>query len=259
MFFNSYPLFNRGRTLKLEMLEQLRDFPRNFIDVFLEQYSNGILSGCQLKVNSDYITVTKGIVKHNDMIYILKENCIVPYECTDRLVILKVRFLDETKNNDFVRYGTELFIDDNLEIQNDEMELCRFKVKTGAKLRVDYVSFEDMSTEYDTLNIINSPFAAKDKSSLSPEILKYFAKEAFKYNITNPLDISFCMMCLQNQDVIERDLLLSYTGARLKIQLKDYSNKEIYEHLVRILESIKQGKEALGNHNKSNYRKILVD
>lgn len=259
MFFNKYPLFNRGRILKLEMLEQLRDFPRDFIDILLGEYSDGIISGCNIKVNQDSIVVSKGIVKHNNIIYILKDDYILPYEYTNNTVILKIRFLSETKNNDFIRYGTEMVIDDNLDIQRDEMELCRFKVKMGAKLRVDYVNFEDMSTEYDTVNIINSPFAAYEKSSLSPKILRCFAKEAFQYNLTNALDISFCMMCLQSTKVIERDLIINYIEARLKILLRDYSNEQIYGYLLMILQDIKQGKQVVSNHGRSSYKKILVD
>ncbi|MCY6355721.1 hypothetical protein [Clostridium sp. ZS2-4] len=259
MFFNTYPLFNRGRILKLEMLEQLRDFPRDFIDIVLSQYSDGIILGCDIKVNGDYIVISKGLIKHEDVMYMIKEDHSIPYRHTNDLAILKIRFLGETKNSDFIRYSTEIFIDENLEIQSDEMELCRFKVKMGAKLRGNYINFQDMSTEYDTVNIINSPFAAYEKSSLSPEILRNFAKEAFQYNLTNALDISFCMMCLQSPKVIERELILNYIAARLKILLRDYSNQQIYGHLVRILEDIKEGREILGSHGRIGYKKILVD
>ena len=33
MFENNYPLFNPGRILKTKMLEELRDYPREFIDI----------------------------------------------------------------------------------------------------------------------------------------------------------------------------------------------------------------------------------
>ncbi len=34
MFKNVYPLFERKRLLKKEMLENIRDFPRDIVDIF---------------------------------------------------------------------------------------------------------------------------------------------------------------------------------------------------------------------------------
>ncbi|OOM73567.1 hypothetical protein CLPUN_44630 [Clostridium puniceum] len=48
MFENRYPLFNSGRLLKIEMLEELRNFPREFLDVQLKGYSDGIIYGCDI-------------------------------------------------------------------------------------------------------------------------------------------------------------------------------------------------------------------
>lgn len=241
------------------MLEQLRDFPRDLVNIYNLQYSNGVITGCDIKVMDDHIIVTKGIVKYEDMLYILKEDYMVPYRYTNSLALLKIRFLGETKNSDFIRYTTEVFIDDSLDIQEDEMELCRFKVNNGARLRTDYVDFEDMSTEYDTVNIINCPYAGNKKSTLSPHILKNFAKEAFKNELTNALDITFSMMCLQEGNTIERELITNYIAARLKITLKDYSNSDIFGYLVRILNDIKHGREAYGSYGSIEYKKILVD
>lgn len=259
LFFNTYPLFNRGRILKLEMLEQLRDFPRDFIDIVLEQYSDGIIAGCNLKVEGNRIIISKGVIKHDNLLYLLKEDYSLSYKSTNHMAMLKIKFLGETKNNDFVNYGTEIFIDNNLNLKEDEMELGRFKLKIGARLRADYINLEDMYTEYDTINIINVPFAAFEKSSLCPYILNCFAKEAFKYKLVNALDISFCMLCLQNQQVMERELILNYIKARLEIEEKEYSNEQIYEHLVRILQGIRRGKEDLENNKRTDYKKIIVD
>ncbi|MBU3199018.1 hypothetical protein LL037_14620 [Clostridium estertheticum] len=259
MFFNTYPLFNKGRILKIEMLEQLRDLPREFMDIRLAQYSSGILSGCSIKANKDYIIVDKGIVKHNDMIYMLKEECIIPYNNSNKTVILKIKFSDETRDKDFIKWEAQIYIDDNLDNQCDEIELCRFTAKTGAILRTDYVSFKDMSTQYDTINIINSPFAANEKSGLSPIILRYFAKKAFQYNLTNALDICFCMQCLQSQQVLDRELLLNYIASRLKLELRDYSNEQIYENLLIILDEIEGGRKNASNKGRMGYKKIVVD
>ena len=48
MFKNIYPLFERKRLLKKEMLENLRDYPRNIFQILYQSYSDGILSGCNI-------------------------------------------------------------------------------------------------------------------------------------------------------------------------------------------------------------------
>ena len=50
MFKNIYPLFERKRLLKKEMLENIRDFPRDIFDIFFRNYSDGILTGCDIEV-----------------------------------------------------------------------------------------------------------------------------------------------------------------------------------------------------------------
>ena len=50
MFKNVYPLFERKRLLKKEMLENIRDFPRDIVDIFFFFFSDGILAGCDIKV-----------------------------------------------------------------------------------------------------------------------------------------------------------------------------------------------------------------
>ena len=74
LFENNYPLFNSGRLLKIDMLEELRDFPREFFDIRLKEYSNGIISGCDIDVTDDFIDIKKGIIKYQDVLYLLKED-----------------------------------------------------------------------------------------------------------------------------------------------------------------------------------------
>jgi hypothetical protein len=251
-------VFSRGRILKIDMLEHLRDFPKDIIKINLNGYGNGIVKGCRLLVNDDYIIIEPGIIYFHEEIYLLKEEYKLPYEHTNETAILKVKFMGESSSKDFVSHGTEVFIDNDTNIYEDELELCRFKLKEGAKLRNNYVNFEDMTTGYNTLNIIHTPFAAYGKSTLSPYVLTNFAKEAFGYKLSNPLDISFCMQSLQREEPMSKELIINYISARLEIEYKDYSNERLYKMLLRILKDIIGRK---GRKRDRNYlsKKILVD
>lgn len=258
MFSNKHPVFSRGRILKLEMLDCIRDFPKDIVNVHINGYANGILTGCRLSVNDDYIIISSGIICFDQDIYILKENYTIPYTHTNETAVLKVKFTGENSNQDFVSYITEVFIDNDTKVYKDEIELCRFKLKAGAKLRNNYTDFEDMTTEYNTINIINSQFAAYENSTISPYILKCFAKEAFKYKLSNPLDISFCMKCLQSEKAINKELIITYISSRLDQGYEDYSNERMYKYLIRILDTIKQGKQTKSNVGYLS-NKILID
>jgi len=101
--------------------------------------------------------------------------------------MLKLRFLPQSESKDFILFKTDIFLDDTTELREDEMEICRFKLKAGSRLRQDYVDFHDLNTEFDTLNILHVPYAGMDLPTIAPYVTRYFAKEAYPLTVGNPL------------------------------------------------------------------------
>lgn len=259
MFENNYPLFSAGRILKTEMLEELRDYPREFFNIRFSEYSDGIISGCDIEVTDNFIVVKKGIIKYGGLIYILTEDKPIRYENNNKLVCLKVRFLKRKIEGDFIRNCTEVYLDENIESNVDEMEIARFKLREGAVLRNDYVSFEDFSTEFDTLNIINVPYSTIEESSLSPKITRYLGKEILRCNLNDNFDMYFATLCLQSQNAIVKDVIIAYLVNKINIPFGEYSNEDLYFYLLEVL---KQIKDSLGDRNKrksGRCKKILID
>lgn len=259
VFENSYPLFNSGRLLKIDMLNELRDFPREFIDINYEQYSDGIIEGCSLEVTDNFIVLKKGILKHNKILYLLKEDIMISYKCNNKLTILKVKFLPETKDSDFKRNSTEIYLDENLEIKENEIEICRFQLRSGAHLRIDHVDFTDLATEYDTVNFIYAPYAAIGESSLCPKILRRFGSELLKCRVEDPWDIAFGMNCVQAKEPMQKEIIIDYLVYKLNIEDKQYSNEDIYYYLLDVLNKAKDGAGSSGHHGRRGFRKILID
>ncbi|MBN1055180.1 hypothetical protein DVW05_07420 [Clostridium botulinum] len=259
MFENRYPLFETGRLLKIDMLNELRDYPRTFIDIMFKEYCDGIISGCSIDVVDDFLIIRKGIIKYDEVIYILKEDTKIKYECNNKLTILKLRFMEQVIDKDFIENCTEFYLDDELQLKENEMELCRFQLREGAHLRINYTGFEDLSTEYDTVNLINSSYATKNEVSLSPAILRMFGKELIKCNINEAWDITFATMCIQNKDAIEKDIIISYLSYKLNIQEKDYSNEELYLYLLEVLKKQREDSGISNNHKRGRFKKILID
>ncbi|KNY30450.1 hypothetical protein [Pseudobacteroides cellulosolvens] len=240
MFSNIFPNFGKGRILKKEMLENLRDYPRDFFDIYFKEYSNGIIAGTDIHIGGNNITVKSGIIKHNGRIYMLTGEYEFPYYNTNKEVVIKVKFLGDSAEGDFSTHKTKIFIDDVIDKSDDELELGRFKLREGAILRSVYTDFYDFATEFNTVNIINAEYSGYGKSTLSPDILRYFSRIVLKHSSENIYDVSFAMHCISENEVT-RDMILYYIANRLKMDYKEYTNLEIYKHLKTIVKEIESG------------------
>ena len=234
MFVNKYPTFELGRILKKEMLESIRDYPRAVIDSYFKEYSEGIISGVDIVAKDKYIEIKGGIIKHEGRIYILEEECTLPYYITEEEIIIKIRFIDKSLNENFIVYSSEIFFDTDNDIKKDELELGRFKLKRGSRLNTKYKNFRDFSAEYNTLNIINVKYSALEESTISPVILNYFLKEIRKSKDVDLYDITFFMECI-NKKIVNRRIILTYISDKLNIDYTTCSNYEIYKKLDNIL------------------------
>ena len=259
MFQNNYPLFNSGRLLKIDMLEELRDFPREFFDIRLKGYSNGIISGCDIDIKDDYIEIKKGLVKYDNVIYILKSDESIKYRPNNKLTILKLRFLPKKEDKDYINNATKFHLDENLSLEENEIEICRFKLREGAKLRINHTDFTDLSTEYDTVNTIYAPYAAYEENSLNPEILRRFGRELLTCNLSEAWDISFAMTCIQSKEAIQKEIIVSYLSYKLNIENRTYTNEDLYYYLLDVLKSAKDGAGSNGRRGSGRFKKILID
>lgn len=246
MFKNIYPLFEKKRVLKKDMLENLRDYPRDIFQVFYKDYSDGILTGCSLKADDTNLQIQPGIIYFGGIPYLLSETWMVPYEATGHLSYLKVRFLDRAPGVGQDEYLSQIYVDQALPDTKYEIELAQFKLQAGAKLRWEYTDFFDMATEFDTVNRIHVPYAAIGKSSIAPFILNSFAKTLLSHPLQNPLDYAFGMNGIQSNETLSYDAIQTYLNVRLGHNQKDYSNQEIFSSLGTILS---QTGETCGKKN----------
>jgi hypothetical protein len=258
LFVNAFPRFDKDRILKKEMLENLRDFPRNILDIYYKDYSNGIISGAQICIGGSSITVQKGIIKHGGRIYMLDKEFDMSYYPTNKEAIIKIKFLDEVLEGDFNIYKSKAFIDGNSKVLEDELEMGRFKLREGALLRSEYRDFYDFSTEFNTVNIINVQYSGFKKSTISPVILKFFSNIVLKIGSDNIYDISFAMQCM-NENTVERELILHYISNRLNLEYDDYSNMQIYKHLTTIVKEIESGVKRKTEVRQNRPSRIIVD
>lgn len=256
---NQYPLFERNQILKKESLKSLRDYSFFQMQLEYQQYSNGILEGCDVSVRGDMLVVGKGIVKYNDFLYLLAEEVEIPYAAADRCECLKIQLDPESSSYDYIQYGYSIVLDQNLECGNNELEVCRFHLRSGAGLRTDYTCFEDMRTEYDTVNLLHAAWSGINGPAVAPAITRRFAVSIMEYAEADSMDMMFTLLCLNTAKTVSRKAVECYISKRLKTGMENMDNETIFAGLLKILNMVEKGEHYEEVPKKSRRRMIIVD
>ena len=244
-----YPNFERHSILKKELLNSVRDYSVEYLKVKYEKYTKGIITGFEIKVIEDkYIEISKGVAKFKDFIYIADKEAKIKYSETNKYKSLKIVLEKDTRIRDYDRYKLGYKLDENLQLNENEIEICRFKLMEGFDLRDKHKSFEDIETEFDTINYINATWAGKERESINPYITKRFGKEAMESKLENMEDIVFCYMCINEEKPLNIELVEQYIKNRQNLKKEKLTKEEIFKYLAITLNDIKNKKV-----NKESY------
>ena len=293
MIENKYPIFGHGQVISKQALDLLRDNPVELTELLYLDRKDGIISGFNLVTDAEskQVTVTKGIVKCGSKIFCMNEDYKFDMPEIENRYILKlnlfsdfqkrkfyVRSADfsleilnngentEIKNEDDVETGFDL--DNQLEINYEnfentgrkkigEIEITRFITRVGAELRNDYNSFIDLRRDFNLLELINTKYSSRHElGTLHPMILKLFGKEASKKENLDIYDVNFYVNCLNGN--VERDVIIAYINLKLQMENENYSNEELYQYLVKILENLGKDREII-QKKRVVPRKITIE
>jgi len=239
MFTIAYPMFERGRIMKKELLLALRDYSFGLSRLQFDEWTDGMIAGCAISVTDTRLTVEPGILKFNKFVYMMTEAQHIFYEPTERTTVVKIRFSTSAASaGDYVAYRGKIALDPETALGESELEICRFKLKQGSRLRCDYTGFEDMRTEYDTINLAHATWAGIERPGIALPILRQFAREALRCQLTEPWDVSFCSQCMTGETV-HRSVIEAYAEAHGEHVSGTQSNVELYDMLERILNKLK--------------------
>lgn len=253
------PIFTEAHILRREMLSALSDFAVLGNQLIHLGYADGILAGCELKATKDKIILNSGVICFHGKLYLIKEPVSVPYEETNLTHLCKLVFIQEMRSDNFIKQEINLIITKEVSMKEGEMELCRFKLQHGARLRYEYVNFDDRATEYDTLNTIHTPYASKGSSTLSPEILKAFASQLLKLPGATDFDAMFSVQVLGRAEALGREGIAAYIRHRRQQEVEKMDNFSLYQQLAMILGEAEHGKDSSTSTQKKNKWKIMVD
>ncbi|MGG4144650.1 DNA and RNA helicase [Paenibacillus algorifonticola] len=296
MFADRYPSFQKGRILKTEMLSNLRDYPRQMFDIQYSSYSDGIICGSEVLVGEETLTIKRGIVKHDGRLFSLEQDVELPYSATGNETLIKIRFPSEPSvRSDITSYETEIVLEPAGQLRGNELELGRYKLKPGARLRQSYEGFHDLITEYNTVQLIHVEHAAYGRSTMDPIVMRLYGEELLMRGCSDAHDISFAMLCL-NEGTVAMPVIEHYVAARLGLERRGVQRgfhmgakggsgagahsaagrermgdtgkfddpppvdrDQLYGNLRRILGSVHRGGAAKGDLRPGGMRRMLVD
>ncbi len=228
------PLFHKGRVLKKEGLDALKDFPDRLAKIRLMNWADGILYGFGISYKDGSIIVQEGAVRHHGRI-VLADREKIAFHAYDQKVTACLRLYPASYTEDFYIRPLEVCLKNGMPGEN-EWELGRFRLAEGARLRDDYQDLKDCRTAYNTLDVTYIKYAGPGGVTVSPMLLRTFARMILENNNSSDIDVQFALLCLLESPV-PRECLLWYLCRRLGEPMRELSHSEIYERLVRISES----------------------
>ena len=288
MIENKYPIFGHGQVISKEALDLLRDNPAELADLMHLDRKDGIISGFKLVTNFDakQVTVTRGIVKCGKKIFWMNEDYKFDMPEIENRYVLKLKLFSNIEERKFYIRSADFYLEildieannnENTEITNNleiwqesddktkrvwknkigEIEITRFITRIGAELRNDYNNFRDLRRDFNLLELINTKYSSKHKlGTLHPKILELFGKEASKKENLDIYDVNFYVNCLNGN--VERDVIIAYINLKLHMEKKNYTNEELYQYLVKILDNL--GKDRKITEKKRVIpRKITIE
>lgn len=259
MIGEKIPLFGSGTILTKEMLEGIKEYAMAEGKYAYLGYADGVYSGCKITTTESEITVNPGIIIFKEQAYYIDKPMTVRYMPTNEWMVFKISFLGEEKSDTCILKEIRASLAGENETGSNDIELCRFKLQNGARLRYDYRNFKDLITEYDTIYEISAKWAAYGNASLSPVVLEAFYKEAVKLEGREAVDMMFLHQIAELKgNTLNRNTILLYLSEKLGWEYKNYENGRIYEGLSEALNRMKHGRNT-GAVRERRERRIIVD
>lgn len=253
------PIFKELHLLRKDMLEALADYAFQTDQLLYKGYGDGIIAGCDLTTTEDSIILNEGVIFFEEQMFLIKEPMSVLYHPTNTTTVLKICFSEQMRDVNLVYREIDLALTEQTQLKKGELELCRFKLQEGARLRYQYQNFEDRNTEFDTLNTIYASYSAKGGSTLSPKIVHEFAVEMLKAKQLSALDMMFGLQLLDRDRPASKDVLAAYIEKRDEKELQNPSNLVIYKELARILKEVTEGRKAERDTPQRKKWRMMVD
>jgi len=176
--------FKTGTILQSSHFNNLRDYPKTYLEAKYKNYSDGIIEGFNIETNENKVILTPGIIKLEGQIRFLRDEIVISPEKEEKYILV---------------------IDKDYVIKFESLKYKDYRFKfgylhfTGGKI---YCSQEDLLPEMET-NFLDLRFCKKSSIYNSIPLNKYletFGKKMLqKKNIErNVVDYLFAINCINH-------------------------------------------------------------
>ncbi len=262
MILNRFPQFENGSLLTKSMLEVLRDNSSDYINLLYSDYSDGIITGFNLSVESkskfgkNRVLISSGVLKFSGKIYFLTEKIVLDFPLEINSYNLKLR-KDISKVDGVLRNGLIPTITTESISDSEEFLLAKIKY-TGGDINFTKESFFNFHEQNNRFNVIETDYSSIGNPILSSDCLYFFGVEVLKkqgveYSAIDATFASFCINRFVSYELIKNYLLTNLSLKSLRknigkidqeLKLIEKNSKVIplslmFELLSKVLEKFK--------------------
>lgn len=254
------PFFEKGRILKKDALDALRDYPRDMAETAFFENTDGIIRGFGISYQDGMAIVGPGIIKHHGRLVLVREECALSIPCYQKALYCYVNLEAEEKGPDYLVEPYQVLLTDMENPEDGWYELGRFQLEKGAVLRTcgQYKNFPDGDTRVNTCNLIYKKYGGCFGTTLEPKLLQWFGKDLLAMGRLEGLDESFALLCL-NGALVERNVILAYLEKKLSRQLKEAGNPELFQGLKEVWNRLSGARGTAGIKGTAGARRTVID
>lgn len=250
MYKNRIPIFEKGKILEKEMLDELKNLNLDYINILYLSREDGVICGINPEVEKDKVIINPGLIIYNGDLFKIttKKEIEIPLKDGEYRCLLQK--IDKKISDKFLELKFELKLYEKEEKLASGFELFSILRREGAGLKEPF-QIVGIDKEYNTLNLINLKISTLSGSNLNSKLIKLYAKNMLENKKLDVYEQVICMYLLNSNH--ERDFILEY----LKIGF-DSNNLDIYKALEKRYLALSNLNNLEKNIEK-NTRKMLVD
>lgn len=255
--------FLHGSILTKEMLNEIYVYPRHFIDLKYNVYSDGIIEGLNFIEENGITYLTRGIVKVSGECYFLLDDIDLTsyfkemqkqHKWKDKVYYLYLKNKEAIKSDSIVEKQLDLYVSENKE--KNLFFLCRF-FGTEDNLYLPKLNY-DKENEFDDLienrlyvNLVDTLYAMPKRATYHPFLFEAVAEYLKQKQDKRALDYVILMQ-IQNMKVLSVEAMETYINA------DGYNNKEngdresFFDLFVKCLQKKEEGNKIFLKDDKEN-------
>lgn len=207
--------FSIGSLLTGQLLKKMYEHPKELIHCIFSDYSEGVISGLNIKYEGQKLALSKGIYKHNSLLYILEDDTIIDEDCYREGVEYRAIIEEETEEerDNITINHLNIKIKSLSELSEED---CKKSILFSFKNKP---SFDDFRMgAYSLLDYKHSCLGKEP--TFMPQLFKLVYDKLSSKDVTHPFDYVI-MNEILSRGIISCELMRAYIRCCLNQNISD--------------------------------------